>query len=211
MPKQVTVHTTDDTAAEFDRLFAEATAQNPDLKKGQFLAELLKRYSEPKNTNQGDVDLNLYVLKKEAENKTSKLRNALSKEFIRISNALDISEISNTDEIIAEIRATQQRAMSALKEPNTVEVQRPLEENEILFSIPEPYLSILKETAKRLGEKLNRTVTLRDLFLDVPVRYVVEMRNEWFFPFVIKASEFKNICGYDHKELKLWLNRKPEA
>jgi len=86
-------------------------------------------------------------------------------------------------------------------------VPEPMQENEIRFEIPEPHLSLLNETKKRLSEKYQTTITIKDILLDMFARYSIEQFNEWFYPFVIAPEEFESITGYNHSQLKQWLKR----
>ena len=58
---------------------------------------------------------------------------------------------------------------------------------------------ILNELAKRLSEYYKKEVTVGDILVDVPLRYVILQYTEWFFPFVIRQSEFKDICGVSYE------------
>ena len=66
---------------------------------------------------------------------------------------------------------------------------------------------ILNELAKRLSEYYKKEVTVGDILVDVPLRYVILQYTEWFFPFVIRQSEFKDICGVSYDGLKKWLKK----
>ncbi len=66
---------------------------------------------------------------------------------------------------------------------------------------------ILNELAKRLSEYYKKEVTVGDILVDVPLRYVILQYTEWFFPFVIRQSEFKDICGVAYDGLKKWLKK----
>ncbi len=208
MSKQVTIHTSDETFAEIDRLFAEAKATNPELTKGQFLTGIvnLAKYSPADQPE--PVDMSQYV----SIDDFDKLR-VIHNTFIEsVCKQLNIGPNSSFEEIETEIHDTQQRAMSALAENNkTVEVDRPLDENELRFKVEKLQLDIMQETARRLSAKFGIAVTVADLMVDVTVRYIVERHTEWFFPFVIAPNEFESLTGHKYKQLLLWLKKKPEA
>lgn len=73
-------------------------------------------------------------------------------------------------------------------------------EDELHFAVPEPAKSLLNEYAHRLN------VTQGDILIDMFIRYVTEQYNHWFFDFLVKKSEFKEVCGYTHQEVLKWLN-----
>ncbi len=70
----------------------------------------------------------------------------------------------------------------------------------LTFEVPEPANSLLREYARRLQ------VQPQDILIDMFVRYVTEQYNHWFFDFVVKKSEFKEVCGHSHTEVLTWLN-----
>lgn len=76
-------------------------------------------------------------------------------------------------------------------------------------NLPEPTGTLLSITAERLSVKYKKPVTPLDVLLDMFIRYTVEQYNEWFYPFIISKSEFKELCGYSARELKAWLDGKP--
>lgn len=110
---------------------------------------------------------------------------------------IEVSDGENLQEkIIAEIAATQQRAMSALLLPA-------LKENEFLLTVPEPHLSLLIATSERLGKRAGVVISPQDILLDMFFRYTVERNSEWFYPFVIKGDDdFKAVSGYTQTQLK---------
>ncbi|MDO4727066.1 MAG: hypothetical protein Q4A56_07615 [Porphyromonadaceae bacterium] len=68
------------------------------------------------------------------------------------------------------------------------------------FVVPEPARSLLDEYANRLNVKPEA------ILIDMFIRYVTEQYNHWFFDFLVKKSEFKDVCGYTHQEVLQWLN-----
>lgn len=104
----------------------------------------------------------------------------------------------------------EQNANAALR-GTTEELQKTLStqssrpENEICFAVPEPANSLLKEYAKRLG------VEPSAILIDMFVRYVTEQYNRWFFDFLVKKSEFKDVCGFTHAEVQQWLNAQKQG
>ena len=205
MPTQLSFRTTDEAANQFDALYKAAFAENPELTKGQFFAEFMAQRNAAPADQPEPVDMSQYV-------SIAEFNNAL----MQIQKTLNIEHLEDggtpLENIIDEIRDTQQRAMSALSENNkTVEVDRPLDENELRFKVEKLQLDIMTETARRLSAKFGIAVTVADLMVDVTVRYIVERHTEWFFPFVISPEEFETLTGYKYKQLLLWLKKKPEA
>ena len=199
---QFSVKTSPEAIARFEAEFQAAKAQNPELTKGNFFNEYTARQSaQDKNTD--PVNLSQYV----SVEKYNEDIEEVNKQLDQISILLFGEAYKNINEIIAEIKATQQRAMMALQ---TQEPQiQPLAENEILFTIPEPHLSILKETTARLSDYYGKTITIADIMLDMAIRYEVQRNAEWFYPFLIRTKEFKAITGYTYDELNAFIkNRK---
>ena len=70
----------------------------------------------------------------------------------------------------------------------------------LAFTLPEPARSLLLEYARCMD------VRPEEILIDMFVRYVTEQYNHWFFDFVVRKSEFKEVCGYTHAEVLNWLN-----
>jgi len=130
----------------------------------------------------------------------------LYREFLsELYEQLDLPEDKQSRSgILLEIKATQQRAMMALQDAEPV----PFPENQIMFTIDEPHLALLKATVERLSAKYNATVTMKDVLLDMFARYTIEQYNEWFYPFVINGEDFHKITGFTQKQLKQWVEKK---
>lgn len=75
-----------------------------------------------------------------------------------------------------------------------------LPDDKLSFTLPEPARSLLLEYARRMD------VRPEEILIDMFVRYVTEQYNHWFFDFVVRKSEFKEVCGYTHAEVLNWLN-----
>ena len=75
-----------------------------------------------------------------------------------------------------------------------------LPDDKLSFTLPEPARSLLLEYARRMD------VRPEEILIDMFVRYVTEQYNCWFFDFVVRKSEFKEVCGYTHAEVLNWLN-----
>ncbi len=206
MSKSITLTLLDEVYQKYSESLAAAKAANPELTNGKWFADLLETSTAPGEAP--EIDLKDYI----SISDHREIMQGIETFKNELISMLNLKEDATIFEIQDEIKATQQRAMMALKDnDDNAPAVRSLAENEICFEIPEPQLMILKTTAERLSVKLGKTVTLRDLFIDVPFRYVVQMYNQWFFPFVIKPEEFEKLCGTSHKNLLLWLNKKPEA
>ncbi len=182
----ITIKTDEITQEFYQKEFLKAKEENPLLTNGVFFSQIVKKFTDP-NPEQA-----------ETESKAEKL----------LSEITHLLDVASPDEILEEIRNTQQRAMMI---PETVEVPELMAENEIRFEIPEPHLSLLHETKKRLSEKFSSNVTIKDILLDMFARYTIEMYNQWFYPFVIRPDEFKTITGFTQNELKAWLRSTDQA
>jgi hypothetical protein len=194
----------EDSKILFEQLFEHERLQRPTLTKGAFFEEMVHAFANPK-TKEKIVDnpehlekIEFLTQSLEAANEEKTSIENSHVQFLNDLSALFAQETLSIESIIAEIQATQQRALSV---PAEVEVQRPLAENEVLFSIPEPHLSLLKVTAERLN------TTIKDILLDMFVKYTVEQQAQWFYPFVIKNEDFEKLTGYSHQRLKLWLKK----
>lgn len=170
-----------------DAQFNEAKKTNPELTKGDFFETIVKSYfSTEKNEKNNSDNVFLQSLYK----------------------VLDIDQ-DNTDQdiVFSEIAKIKQRAM-AIPDKVIETVSESMAENEIRFAIPEPHLALLKETVLRLSEKMDQQVTMKDVLLDMFVKYTVEQFSQWFYPFVINGDDFTEITGYTQKQLIQWLKAK---
>jgi hypothetical protein len=195
----------------FDELYDKEKIERTTLTRGAFFEEMVHAFANPK-TVEKTVDNpelleTLQTLKDENLTLKTTYDNFFENLSVLFENAIpklsvdELLDYINEDWIIEQIRKTQQRAMAV---PTEVEVERVLAENEILFSIPEPHLSLLKATAER------QNTTCKDILLDMFIRYTVEQYNQWFYPFVIKGTDFLTITGYSHDILKKWLKKQME-
>lgn len=216
MQKQITFKTDEDAVSLFERMYSNALAENTNLTKGAFFEEMVNGYANPKTKSVPDPadaeridELKKSLLSSDTKvlDLTEEVDNYLKEsgiyvQFIsQLKEILSLPEDAITLEIIQEVRATQQRAMSALVLPK-------LEENQIMFTIDEPHLSLLRATVSRLSQKYDATVTMKDVLLDMFARYTIEQYSEWFYPFVVNGNDFKTITGYTQKELQAWLKTK---
>jgi hypothetical protein len=212
MPLKAFSTKTDEEAHKlFYSLFENEKAKRENLTTGAFFEEIVNAYANPKTQTVDNPELKKRIeeLEKEVGERDEELTNYLesSKSEVDFINALreilNLDSVSDGDAIVAEIKATQHRAMLALKEMPA------LEENEIHFTIPELHLRLLKKTIERLSEKYGQTVTMKDVLLDIFVRYTVQQFAVWFYPFVINGDDdFKEITGKTQKELQQWLKMK---
>ena len=203
----------DDESVE---LFEKIVEQVKDTKgenytRGAVLEDVINAFANPKvKTVKEDKPETLELVKSlekrvaELDEEVKNNMQIISRDAQVFSNLMEVLSVENVESIIPEIQNTQRRAMTV---PTEVEVQRPLAEDEILFSIPQPHLALLKETVVRLSSD-TKQVTMKDVLLDMFVRYTVEQNAEWFYPFVIKQPDFESITGYTQKQLQQWLNKK---
>jgi len=127
-----------------------------------------------------------------------------TKEALRKSEQERMQFDGITGEELQEVNRKHQEDIGRLQE--AVKIR----ENQIIITLHTPAKEILEESCKRLSTLFNREVTPADLLLDVFVRYSIEQYNEWFFPFVIKPYEMKQLTGYTAEELKAWLRGEPK-
>jgi hypothetical protein len=216
MLKAVTFKTDSEAVELFDKLYQINTESRQGLTKGAFFEEMVNQFANPKTITDPlqklvieDLQTQLADQQKANDDLSQELNNYFEQskhELTFINNVrsmLSLQPDATGDEIVTEIRATQQRAMNALIS------QRPLNEDEILFSIPQPHLALLQETVKRLSVKMGTDITIKDVLLDMFARYTIEQFSEWFYPFVIKGDDdFNTITGFTQKQLKAWLKTK---
>ena len=192
MSKQVTFKPSDEVVDKFEQLFEAAKAENPLLSKPKFFEMMVNVYGteHPEDNIVSDGSYKILCDKQ-------------TEYFNDIADLLNLKiENYSIQDIFNEIRATQQRAMAALQSQTIPDdYQRPLAENEILFSIPDIHLKLLTEVTRRLSTDESR-VTIKDVLLDMFLRYEVQRYNEWFYPMVIRDDEFEAITGYTRKDLK---------
>lgn len=206
----------DDVKDLSDRIYEEIKAEKGEsYTKGRFYEDMLNAYANPKTKEIPSEEDKRKISDLISENEILDSENkrnihVFGEYLMHLSQILGI-EFKDNDEakgaIENEIKATQQRAMAVPSEVK-VEVQRQLAENEIQFPIPDLHLKILNLLKERLSALYGVQVTGKDIFLDMLLRYNVEQWNEWFYPFVIKSSEFKELFGKSQKELQLWLKKK---
>ena len=200
----------------FDKMHQLALAENQGLTKSVFLENIINAYANPKIQHTDnpehiariaelEKDLNrIAELEKELLQRDDEISNYLdgSKSDVNFINALrsmlELTADDDGDAILAEIKATQNRAFMALQPPP----------NQIAFTIPEIHLKLLTETAKLLSEKYGTTVTMKDILLDMFIRYTVDQYAQWFYPFVVKEDQFEIITGKTQNQLKQWLKTK---
>lgn len=215
--KQVTFRADEKTVDLFEKLFLEQKSINPEITKPAFFTMMIADFENKKGLkNENSVDLSLYVPKSEYQELERLLQNAIDKS----SNGNEIDEIkavserffadlctalfldpkeATKEQVFSEIKATQQRAMTALKEPEEIDVID--EDGEtVTIKLTHIHIALLTETAKRLSTP-EKTITISDILSDMYYRYEVQRFNEWFYPFVIKDSEFLEITGYTRKQL----------
>jgi hypothetical protein len=212
MLKQISFKTPDEAAQLFDRLYAIALEKSPTLTKGSYFEEVINGYANPKtqtvNVDNPELLAKITDLENQIELLNEETTNYLEESkkevvfFNHLLTALNLTENASYVEIIAEIKATQNRAIMAFSTPEPAA-------NQIMFTIDQPHLALLQETVKRLSEQYGTTVTMKDVLMDMFARYTIEQFNEWFYPFVINGdADFKAITGYTQKELKQWLKTK---
>lgn len=171
-----TIKMSDDSAKLYDDMFAARKAESPELTAGQFFEELLNAVpTEEPSTN--------FVIS------------------YPILSALDIElpvGDNPTQVILDAIQTIKQRAMSV---PSSVEVERQIGPDEYLLHFPEMHLKLMKIVSERLSAIAGEPVSPGDILLDMFLRYELQRNSEWFYPWVIKDSEFVSLLGVSRKQL----------
>ena len=81
------------------------------------------------------------------------------------------------------------------------EVEKPLNQNQVIINVP-PWVKVLLEvTAKRLTEKLKKIVTPEAILLSIFARYTVERNSEIFYDFMLNKDELEKLTGYRREHL----------
>ncbi len=151
------------------------------------------------------VDADRY--RQEAE-RIQNVYDGLQKETECIQNVNnDLQEVNK--QLTAEVSDLQEKERTYTERIQELETRIQDAENRIqgedsgeklAFTLPEPARSLLLEYANRMD------VRPEEILIDMFVRYVTEQYNHWFFDFVVRKSEFKEVCGYTHAEVLNWLN-----
>lgn len=87
-------------------------------------------------------------------------------------------------------------------------MDKQVSENAIIVNAPEWSRKLLAQTAKRLSEKYNKTITPDMILLDMFNRYTIERWNQWFYPFVLNDREISETTGYPINTLKAYLKNR---
>lgn len=87
-------------------------------------------------------------------------------------------------------------------------VEQQVSPDALVINAPEWSRRLLDETARRLSERYNKTITPQMILLDMFNRYTIERWNQWFYPFCITDQDLYDITGYTAKELKTYLHNK---
>ena len=167
---------------------------------------LLLALDLPENSSLQDVGSCYKNLQEEMEAATGSHRKQLEEVTVTHRNLVEEltathrKQLEEVHGIIEEATGSNRNLLESLK----------IRENQIIITLHTPAKEILEESCKRLATLFNREVTPADLLLDVFVRYSIEQYNEWFFPFVIKPYEMKQLTGYTAEELKAWLRGEPK-
>jgi hypothetical protein len=114
-------------------------------------------------------------------------------------NNLIVEKNADIEALTAKIAELEAREPVQVEVEKTLEVERKLNENELLFTVKEPHLSLLREQAKRLD--VPEYIILVDTF----IRHTVNPRDVWEYPKPILANEFEKICGYTHDQILKYL------
>lgn len=212
MSKQLSFRVPDQSAEIFEAIYQSALTQNDLLTKSELFELILKSYNsnaKPQNveTTVDNPEHIARIKQLEQENQIQVTQIAAldeeiinyldgSKSDVNFLNALrsmlNLTTDADGDAILAEVKATQNRAFMALQTAP----------GQIAFTIPELHLQLLTETARLLSEKYGTTVTMKDILLDMFIRYTVEQYAEWFYPFVINGDQFTAITGKTQKQLQ---------
>jgi hypothetical protein len=179
---QFSVRLTEEQRTQINEMYPDAT------QKDIFVAILDKAQNPPQPDN-SDILAKIEKIeleKTELENKLMRVENSEKEKITALQNKISELETREPEKIEVE---------------KIVEKQIKVAENQLFFTVPEPHLSLLRETAKRLKTSENK------ILLDMFIRYTVEQWSEWFYPFVIKSSELEGICGYSHKDIMNYLKK----
>lgn len=160
----------------------------------------IDRYEEEQSRLQAEnerlqsVNSDLQLQTKSLQSVNEDLQSA--KEFLQAANDSLQAENNGLQEKNKEL----QDVNIAIEEAYKKQLSEYATEGVMRFVVPEPARSLLDEYANRLNVKPEA------ILIDMFIRYVTEQYNHWFFDFLVKKSEFKDVCGYTHQEVLQWLN-----
>lgn len=217
-----------ETDGLFNQIVDEMSNKNPGITQGECFARVVKSFVNQENSEEKELKDQVNFLLEEKRSLMEALKLPIGTDLIAVESAYKVAE-KTCEKLEEENRLLKEASSSSdeniqekLREANTKLVEyeeryRNLEEsnklavNQILLTIPTPTFEILTECCNRLTIRYNRKITPADLLLDVFIRYNVEQYNEWFYPFVIRKEEFKEITGFTHEEIKKWLSKGKEV
>lgn len=180
-----TIKMDDEVGRIYEEKFTAEKEKNPLLTNGEFLEIVLKTNLDPYPAPQ-DVD----------NSKIDELQATIAeiqhRDNVNITLLANAAEMLNCD--ISDIGST---LKNLLKTENATPE---LANDEVIVKLPKVHKLLIDEVCSRLSAD-DCQVSPRDLFLDMFFRYEVQRFNEWFYPHVIKDSEFEGITGYTRKQL----------
>ncbi len=115
---------------------------------------------------------------------------------VSILNLIENNQKSNV--LLAEAQTqieTLEKEIESLKSNNDNFKMAVLEDKTKNYLVPKSKVidSLMELTVERLTEKLKQEITPAHIFTDMFLRYTIEKKARWFYPFVISDAEIKEI------------------
>lgn len=82
------------------------------------------------------------------------------------------------------------------------EVEKPLNENQVIIEIPEWNRVLLAKTTQLLSEKGIMNISPEKLLLYIFGRYTIEHYSQWFYPFVLRRNEIESLTGLKIEQIE---------
>lgn len=124
------------------------------------------------------------------------LQTKLNDSEIHNSNLQEDNEKSNI--LLAQAQTqieTLEKEIESLKSNNDNFKMAVLEDKTKNYLVPKSKVidALMELTVERLTEKLKQEITPAHIFTDMFLRYTIEKKARWFYPFVISDAEIKEI------------------
>ena len=180
----------------FNELYDQARRERPALTRGAFLEDILRQAASPAPAADGgtlraerdNLQAELGTLRAEHAGLQAERDTLLAERDGLAARCADLEQTRDT--LSAELEAAVRQAADERPAPGTIAI-----------APPQPHRALLEETCRRLA------ASPADVLLDMFIRYTVEQRAEWFYPFVIREADFPRLTGHNRNTLQKWIKK----
>lgn len=182
----------------FNELYDQARRERPALTRGAFLEDILRQAASPAPAPAADggtlraerdnLQAELGTLRAEHAGLQAERDTLLAERDGLAARCADLEQARDT--LSAELEAAVRQAADERPAPGTIAI-----------APPQPHRALLEETCRRLA------ASPADVLLDMFIRYTVEQRAEWFYPFVIREADFPRLTGHNRNTLQKWIKK----